>query len=536
MSAQLKVLWDGFDYKAHQITGINWMLKREAADAELSGGGGGILCDEMGLGKTIQMVGLIRNAPRAGPREQNLLVAPVAVLEQWKAVLRRTGLTVLVPARGGVSWEIEGDMKSQLAPRVCVAGYELVTRNPSLVHAHRWHRVIYDEAHRLGSGGTCYTIAKDTTARYKWLLTATPIVNSVRDLAHLFKVIGLKIILTDTLGPLEPYIPTHILCRTMNQLRAKIPDAPPPPVYKMLSLEFASEEEAEFYRGMTGIIQRRWRALDIESGQGVALEKLKLFMRLRQLSLHPQVYIEARKKQLRRLYTRPDWEGSSTKFEALRFLLTRDGGLGGNRWILFCHFRHEMELLRELLGEEVGIGRVQLYHGGLSAAEKQAVIEETHRPLDGQTDVLLVQLQSGGVGLNLQHFNRIAFTGPWWTKALMEQAVGRAVRIGQPEVVEVYHLRLKEEEAINIDAFMADKAEMKGALCRAVLNASTTAVTMEDLLAPPPLRMPVAIDLPAEVPAADGPPIEQLRLGLRQHEIPETDSDSDSESEAGDPQ
>jgi SNF2 family DNA or RNA helicase len=52
----------------------------------------------------------------------------------------------------------------------------------------------------------------------------------------------------------------------------------------------------------------------------------------------------------------------------------------------------------------------------------------------------------------------------------MEQAIGRAVRIGQREVVQVYHLVLKEEEAVNIDKVMRDKAESKGDLCRVALE------------------------------------------------------------------
>ncbi len=50
---------------------------------------------------------------------------------------------------------------------------------------------------------------------------------------------------------------------------------------------------------------------------------------------------------------------------------------------------------------------------------------------------------------------------PWWTAALMDQAVGRAVRIGQKEIVEVTMLLLKEEETMNIDEMMIEKAESK---------------------------------------------------------------------------
>jgi SNF2 family DNA or RNA helicase len=116
-----------------------------------------------------------------------------------------------------------------------------------------------------------------------------------------------------------------------------------------------------------------------------------------------------------------------------------------------------------------------MYNGSLSAEDRKRVLEETLDPVPvGKADVLLIQLQSGGVGLNLQHFDRIIFSGPWWTSALMEQAIGRAVRIGQREVVKVYHLRLEEEEAINIDSVMMDKAAAKGELCKAVLECADT--------------------------------------------------------------
>ena len=44
----LKRLWTGFEYKAHQVTGVQWMLHREGLEKS-----GGLLCDEMGLGKTM---------------------------------------------------------------------------------------------------------------------------------------------------------------------------------------------------------------------------------------------------------------------------------------------------------------------------------------------------------------------------------------------------------------------------------------------------------------------------------------------------
>ena len=469
MQNELKPLWTDFEYKEHQVIGVNWMLSLEKE------GTGGLLCDDMGLGKTIQMAGLLKNAVKktAG---STLLIAPVAVLEQWKAVLKRSGMNIYCPASSGVSWSKDHSVKNLLAPNVYVIGYEAALRKVMLVRAYTWNRVIYDEAHRLGSNnsGTKLALLHDT--KVVWLLTGTPIVNKISNLTTLFEVAGIEAPKTSSIDELMPIIKKYVMARSMEQLRSSIPDAPPRPEFKTINMDFNTEEEREFYTGMTGIITRRWKALEMDGMGNGALEKLKLFMRLRQLSLHPQIYIAARKAALKGLYTREDWAGSSTKFDKLNELVCE--AKTSHKWIIFCHFRHEMEMLQNMFKNESAIELVQQYHGGLSATEKQDVLDRTHMPLlEGKQEVLLVQLQSGGTGLNLQHFDQIIFTGPWWTKALMDQAVGRAVRIGQKKVVTVYSLCLTEEKALNIDAYMFEKASLKGDLCKKVLqNANTTVI------------------------------------------------------------
>jgi SNF2 family DNA or RNA helicase len=43
----------------------------------------------------------------------------------------------------------------------------------------------------------------------------------------------------------------------------------------------------------------------------------------------------------------------------------------------------------------------------------------------------------------------------------MDQAIARAVRMGQKEVVKVTHLLLKEEETINVDTMANEAAQTK---------------------------------------------------------------------------
>lgn len=56
-------------------------------------------------------------------------------------------------------------------------------------------------------------------------------------------------------------------------------------------------------------------------------------------------------------------------------------------------------------------------------------------------DVMIVQYQSGGTGLNLQKFNTTIFLSPCYSFIDYTQAVGRTYRNGQPNKCTFYHLR-----------------------------------------------------------------------------------------------
>jgi len=182
---------------------------------------------------------------------------------------------------------------------------------------------------------------------------------------------------------------------------------------------------------------------------------------LRQISVHPQVYINS-KRRSDPSYDRPDWTASSTKLEAIKTIMECDDN-DVHKYILFCQFNDEMAILREFLLEQqlVKDENILMYNGSMNQAERTAVLKKSKETTE--TTVLLLQLQAGGVGLNLQEYDRIIFVSPWWTAALMDQAIARAVRMGQTKVVQVYHLRLAAEHSktINIDEMVNAKAEEK---------------------------------------------------------------------------
>jgi SNF2 family DNA or RNA helicase len=457
-------LWDGFNYKDHQTIGVAWMMAREAATVR-----GGMLCDEMGLGKTMQVLGLIKNTRAVG---STLLLAPKAVLQQWRDAAVRSKINVSVPSTtpGKETWDRPQPFFPTSPHTLYITNYDKVFHRPGLFKDREWGRIVLDEAHRIRNAKSILTTAVNKlSAPRRWAVTATPVVNSLDDMKTLLRFVGFEKKACTNLDSVFKLTEEAVLYRSMEDMRPILRDLPNAPLVRREELDFLTEDEQHFYQGIQGAIVRRWRALEADGGN--QRMKLLLLMRLRQISLHPQVYINAMKRNNTN-YVRRDWSGDSTKFVALRRKI--ESAPTGARWIIFCQFHDEIDLLEAYLENSPAIQSVYKYDGRQTIEQKDATIQSTRdEVLTGERhQVLLLQLHSGGVGLNLQHFNKIIFLSPWWTAALMDQAIGRAVRIGQTDRVEVTHMMLKEEATLNIDAYMTEAAERKRGLCQRILSRS----------------------------------------------------------------
>ncbi|KAF1960897.1 hypothetical protein CC80DRAFT_532445 [Byssothecium circinans] len=197
---------------------------------------GGVLADEMGLGKTIEMLSLIhthRNEPpqddmdtgRPFPRLLNnsaavepapyttLVVAPMSLLAQWqseaekaskegtlKAIMyygtdKAVNLQKLCSASNGAN-----------APNVVITSYGVVLSEYGQVvkeggnagshggiFSLDYFRIILDEAHCIKNrqsktAKACYELS----ARHRWVLTGTPIVNRLEDLFSLVRFLKVE--------------------------------------------------------------------------------------------------------------------------------------------------------------------------------------------------------------------------------------------------------------------------------------------------------------------------------------------------------
>ena len=437
----------------HQEVALNWMIEKEESPQNRVGG---LLCDEMGLGKTISFLGLCINMPV----NLTLILCPLAVIQQWADAACESGFTVFIVQKN--NW-----VNFHYNPSALASIY--ITNTDKVLHQSQlfdmpWDRLAIDEAHQIRNPTSeKYKKIHSIKRRSTWCLTATPLVNKLEDISALLHLVNPRIDCTmSSKNSIKCYMETYGIARSIDIL----PDNIRPHKEKIIEhqIDFLDEEEANFYRGVQGSLKESLLNSMSEYDKNMTAI-FAILLRLRQLSVHPQIYINAKRSEYGALYSREDWTRPSAKLKTLNNLIKESKKR--HDWVVFCQFRDEIKIIKEFLEKEDII--VHSYDGSLSQEKRNLVIEETKVPYK-KHQVLLLQIHCGGTGLNLQHMDRVVFLSPWWTAALMDQAVGRVQRIGQKKNVVIHHLRLKETESLNIDNMILEKVEFKRELCKEVLD------------------------------------------------------------------
>ena len=165
---------------------------------------GGILADDMGLGKTLQVISLILK----GEAGTTLIIAPVSVMSNWaqqmeRHVKKKYALNVLTyhgsSRKRMTSGEFSeydvvittyGTLSTEYWPRG-TTNAEKIPRKDGLFSM-KWARVVLDEGHTIRNPSTKSAVAATSLlASNRWVLTGTPIVNSIKDLYSMLKFVGI---------------------------------------------------------------------------------------------------------------------------------------------------------------------------------------------------------------------------------------------------------------------------------------------------------------------------------------------------------
>ncbi len=440
-------VWFAATLRPYQRLGVAWLwhLYREQL--------GGILADEMGLGKTAQALALL--AAVTGEREPSshasesrrgaeaapcpsLVVVPASLLENWRRECARFAPRLRVFVHHG---ERRLAAKDFAAHDLVLTSYGTLARDSTLFESVGFNLILADEAQHLKNRRTqAAQSLRALRGRGRFLLTGTPLENSLDDLRSLF-----EFLLPGFLPKLPPGLKReekafhderlraqtapYILRRTKSAVAPELP----PKIEQVIWCE-PTAAQSKLYRQMQ---EDSERALIDLAAQGASENKLRLatltqLLRLRQICCDPRL-VDANGDGRRGAESAPYLD--SAKLEAFRELLAESVD-EGHRMLVFSQFTSLLALLRE---ELTGQGVEHCYlDGSMSPKARQAAVDRFQT--DASVPVFLISLKAGGTGLNLTGADVVVHYDPWWNPAAEAQATDRTHRIGQTKIVTSYRL------------------------------------------------------------------------------------------------
>ena len=434
-------------FAPYQREGVLWMLTMEN---QTSGPKGGFLCDEMGLGKSVQLIATMLG----NPKTRTLLVVPKSIITQWVEEIARfaPGLSVCVFDGPNRRYDAKKD--------IVIAPYSLLSSNDVTLHMVQWNRVILDEAHEIrNKTSKLFKSVCQLKTQIKWIVTGTPVFNSMEDFVSLCTFLGLS--KTVVQGMTNKVKDIYILRRTKEDL-AKINERLrlPPCYFENVELEMYPDEkqlyEVVFLEAQDTIRDAFKNAVSLNAKNMIILECL---LRARQAMIWPQMYLDGIAKQNE---TKPEkWVGRSKKMETLFEMIESHPS---EKSLVFCQFRGEMNYIQSQM--KCPVFRID---GSVPKEERVRQIEGFKKIQGGA--VFIIQIKSGGQGLNLQEATRVYITAPSWNPATELQAIGRSHRTGQTRPVYVKKLIYKEcPRFVSVEEEMMALQGHKSLVCAEVLN------------------------------------------------------------------
>lgn len=451
--------------RPYQRLGVAWLwhLRRQQL--------GGILADEMGLGKTLQALAVLAADQGAAAKAPSLVVAPASLLENWRREAARfaPSLRVFVHhAAQRLSRAV--DFASH---DVIITSYGTLARDQELFTTVPFAVLIADEAQHIKNRRSQNAAAlRAIRANARFLLTGTPLENSLDDLRSLFEVL-----LPGYLTRLPPGLrgeerawyderlraqaAPYILRRTKRSVAPELPE-------KLEHVRWCElgAKQAALYRATQEKSERE--LIDLEAA-GASESRLKFaaltqLLRLRQICCDPRLVTGDANA--------PDQTGGgaefndSAKLDAFRELLA-EAVDDGHRVLVFSQFTSLLALLRvELDAQHIAYSYLD---GSMPARARQEAVDAFQS--DASIPLFLLSLKAGGTGLNLTGADTVVHFDPWWNPAAEAQATDRAHRIGQTRVVTSYKLIAAATVEEKVLALQAEKR----ALLAGVFEASEAA-------------------------------------------------------------
>ena len=441
--------------RPYQQQGLNWLQALRGM------GTGGILGDDMGLGKTLQTLAhllLEKQSGRLGAPA--LAVMPTSLIPNWLDEAQRFAPDLRVLA-------LHGPGRSKHFTRLheydlVLTTYALMPRDLEHLRAQAWHMLVLDEAQNIKSSTSKAALAVcELQAGQRLCLTGTPMENNLGELWSIFHFLmpgwlgDLKRFNQDYRVPIERHgdaerlahlvtrIRPFLLRRTKEQVATELPAKT-----EMVHWVELSDAQRDTYEAVRVAMDQKVR--DEIARNGAARSQIVILdalLKLRQVCCDLRLVkgVESHGNQA-------DKGKLGALLEMLEELLSE-----GRRVLLFSQFTSMLALIeQELQKRKI---RYSLLTG--DTRDRRTPVRQFQQ---GDSEVFLISLKAGGVGLNLTAADTVIHYDPWWNPASENQATDRAYRIGQDKPVFVFKLITRGTVEEKIQMLQQEKAALAASL------------------------------------------------------------------------
>jgi SNF2 family DNA or RNA helicase len=140
--------------------------------------------------------------------------------------------------------------------------------------------------------------------------------------------------------------------------------------------------------------------------------------------------------------------------------------------LIFCHYRDEIDIIKNKLIVN-GYSKDNVFsYDGRNTKKLNSILDLV---VEGGTFVLIIQIQTGCEGLNLQaNFSEIYFVSPHWNPSIEDQAIARCHRIGQTNPVDVFKFEMNGfsdgTDSITLEKYVNKVQEFKRDISKQILS------------------------------------------------------------------
>ena len=400
----------------YQEKGVRWlqMLYRY--------GFGGILADDMGLGKTLQTIAFLTSQVTEDSRV--LILAPSGLIYNWADEFRKFAPQLDVAVVHGLKANREAILSEN--HQIYVTSYATFRQDSELYQEMSFDFLFLDEAQVMKNAQTKIAQSlRQFVVPAVFALSGTPIENHLGELWSIFQIVlpGLlpnkKEFMKLPADRVAQFIKPFVMRRKKEEVLTELPDL----IEVVYKNELEDQQKAIYLAQLQQMRDRLAQVTDQEF-QRSRVEILSGLMRLRQICDTPALFMD-------------DYQGASGKLDSLRDLLLQVAA-GGHRVLIFSQFKGMLERIEQEL-PDLGLTSFKIT-GSTPAQDRQEMTKAFNQ---GERDAFLISLKAGGVGLNLTGADTVILVDLWWNPAVEAQAIGRAHRMGQEQMVEVYRLITK---------------------------------------------------------------------------------------------